>query len=307
MRVDILTPPRLGGPFFWASDLAEILTWKGIEARHVYQRHSLLSLLAHESADMVHTTIPLPFKLWRKPMVVTVKGDYTIEKNFVGKFYPNTISHADVVTVPSQYLKDKLELGKAEVIPNAVFPEKFNMIDHKERPKVNLVTICNMYFRDKTGGLVHLFNVLSRIDSPKFELTVVGDGAYKRFAMAQTNGLGVNFIGFVDDVASVLCGNDIFVYYSPHDNFPNVLLEAMASGLAVVTNNVGAVNEIISDGEDGDIADNDDDYIFALRCLMGSITLRQEMGIKARQTVMDRFNWHTVADRYLEIYKEVLK
>ena len=54
--------------------------------------------------------------------------------------------------------------------------------------------------------------------------------------------------------------NDLFLYYSVHDNFPIAILEAMALGLPVVTNDVGAVREMIRPGENGYITVSEEDY-----------------------------------------------
>lgn len=303
MRVDILTPPREGGPKNWARDLAMMLNDKGIDVKHIYDRNKLVAMLFSQKADIIHTTIPLPFGMCHKPMVLTIKGDYTIEHNMWSRYYPSTIRHAKAVTIPSQYLKGKLGLSDAVVIPNAILPENFATVFHMERKRIKLATTCNMYFADKASGLLRLFDILHSIDGFDFGLTVAGDGRHRKHIERRADGLNVNFMGYVSDVRPILRDTDIFLYYSTHDNFPNALLEAMASGLPVITNRFGAVGEIIDRGNDGHIADNDDDYESALRYFMHSYSLRQEMGKLARKTVEDKFDWHKVVDRYIEIYE----
>ena len=308
MTISILTPPRLGGPFYWARNLASSLNERGIKARHVYKLRELYLSPLYPNADIVHTTVPFPFKLWGKPMVFTVHGDYTIEPNIWQRFVPKTITQAAVITIPSQYLKQKLELEKAVVIPNAVFPARFKLAQHEAGDELNLVTVANFYFPDKVKGLLKIIEVLNKIQNHHFKYTIIGGGRYLdtiKHQIAATK-VNVNFTGFLPDPKPVLAASDIFLYYSYHDNFPIVILEAMASGLPVVTNNVGAVSEIIDNGENGYIAENDETYLEYLLNLMDSPDLRQSIGLKARQKVEDKFDWIKVVDSYIDIYKGIL-
>lgn len=305
MKVDVVTGYRWGGPQTWARDLAQLLNSNGVDARHLYRKHELLFLPLLGHADIVHTTVPIPFGICRKPMVLTIQGDYTIENNLWCRYYPDTMKRAEIITTSSQYLKDKLQLDRALVIPNAVLPEKFRVVEQGEQKWLKLTTICNMYFLDKAEGLLRLFDILRSLDNIPFVLTVVGDGTYRKHIENGAAGVDVRFVGFMPDVRPILQDTDIFLHYSIHDNFPIVLLEAMASGLPVITNRVGAVGEIIDCGRDGHVASDEEDYASALRYLMHSHTLRQEMGKQARQTVEDKFDWHKVIDDFVEIYRGV--
>jgi len=211
-------------------------------------------------AEIVHTTVPFPFKLWQRPMVLTIKGDYTIEQNIWQRFYPKTIAQAHAITVPSHYLKQRLGLEDAQVIPNALFPERFTTVQHGAKEQLNLVSVMSFYFQDKVEGLPKIANIVSKIQNHHSKYTVIGGGAYLSAVKNQVadTKVDVNFTGFLADVRPHLTNSDIFLYYSHHDNFPNVILEAMASGLPVITNNVGAVSEIIDNGENGYIAENNE-------------------------------------------------
>jgi len=305
MTITILTPPRLGGPFYWARDLANSLNERGIKSEHVYQMRKLLLSPLYQNADIVHTTVPFPFKLWRKPIVLTIKGDYTIELNIWQRFYPKTIAEAKVITVPSQYLKQKLGLGKAVVIPNALFPERFKPVQHEARDGLNLVSVMNFYFLDKARGLLSIIGTLDKVQSCRFNYTIIGGGQYLETIKHQIGGVRANirFVGFLPDPRLALATSDIFLYYSLHDNFPNAILEAMACGLPVITNSVGAVAEIIDSGDNGYIAETDEHYLECLLNLMDNPDLRQKIGSKARQTVEEKFNWERVISSYIEIYE----
>ncbi len=137
---------------------------------------------------------------------------------------------------------------------------------------------------------------------------IVGEGTYLRYVRDYARGckLDIRFSGFLPNPYMALYNSDVFLYYSFHDNFPNVILEAMASGLPVLTNRVGAVGEIINSGVDGLIADNDKQYAEYLHDLLSNEELRKRLGTEARLKVERSFNWHTLVDRYIDIYDEVL-
>jgi len=305
VKVNILTA-RNGGPLQWGKDLARILDNDCVKARHTHVPLNLITSCLYQDADIVHSMLPIPFRLWRKPIVVTVLGDYTIEPNMWQRFYSKTIDQADIVTIPSQRLRQKLNLEKAIVIPNAVFPERFEPVIHEYKNNLELTTIMNFYFPNKARGLLDIVKVLDRIGSC-FEYTVVGDGTYlnevkHQIAETKTN---IHFTGFLSNLRPTLTTSDIFLYYSHHDVFPTVILEAMASGLPVVTNNIGAVSEIIDNEKDGYVAENDDDYLKYLMNLLGDHELRQKIGQNARAKVEKEFNWYKVAKQFTQLYTKL--
>ncbi len=112
----------------------------------------------------------------------------------------------------------------------------------------------------------------------------------------------VHFTGFLDQPSRELARADIFVYYSTHDNFPVTLLEAMASGLPVLTNDVGAVREIITQGWEGYVSGTDEEYAANLCRLLEDGEFRRAMGRRARMRVEEDFNWHTIAGKYISLY-----
>ncbi len=310
MKINILTDPRSGGPFQWGQSLVRVInnSQDKIRAKHVHILPGLVISCLYQNADIIHSTIPIPFKLWRKPTVVTMLGDYTIEPNIWQMFYPKTITKANIVTTPSRLLKQKLDLKNAVVIPNAVFPEEFEPTLHISKDQLDIVTIMNFYFPNKVIGLLNIMEILSKIQKRHFRYTVIGDGTHLniiRNLVART-GVDVHFVGFQSDPKLTLATSDIFLYYSYHDVFPTVILEAMASGLPVITNNVGATPEIINNGEDGYTVNNDDEYLDCLLALLDDYSLRREIGQNARAKVEREFNWHKTIEQFTQLYSRLL-
>jgi len=312
-RVSVLTPHRKGGPFNWGKNLVESINGSGHhKAGHVHDIPGLLSAPLWQDADLIHTTVPLAVRLWKKPVMLTVHGDYSIENNVWKYLYPHAIRMADAVTTPSTFLKERLSLDRAEVIPNAVFPERFRAPVRDAGDVVNLVTVTKFYFEDKAQGVLDLLRILERAKKStdhEVWLTVVGGGKYLRPVRkkAGASTVNVHFTGFLDRPAEALERGDIFIYYSTHDNFPITILEAMASGLPVLTNDVGAAREIIENGRDGYVARTDEEYAEHLCRLIEDPELRQAMGRQARKTVEEKFSWPTVVEKYTALYQNLIE
>lgn len=312
MKVNILLPiTRPSGPHDWGANLADMLKQRQVTTRCIYELPKLLVSPFYQDADIVHTAVPLTYRLWKKPVIMTIHGEYTVERNLWRFFYPTAIRKADVVTIPSHFLKDRLRLEEAIVIPNAVIPERFRAVQHSEKDVLNLVTVTNFYFRDKAEGVLHILEAIStaqRAISSQIRYKVVGGGPFleriKKLAISYN--VNVEFTDRIPNVKEVLENSDIFLYNSLHDNFPMVILEAMACGLPVITNNVGAVSEIIDNGKDGYIIEDKLAYIDHLSNLLNERKLRATVGYGARETVRVKFNWATIVNDYIQIYEKLI-
>lgn len=308
MKVSVLTPVRSGGPYGWGKSLVECINGTGQHvASHVHDPFKVLSAPLRQSADVVHTSLPLSYRLWKKPVVMTVHGDYSVEDNIWKRFYPAAVGRANILTTPSRFLKERLGLDDAQVIPNAVFPERFPAPKRPDSRTINLVTVTKFYFEDKARGVLDLLRIVENVGKSfdgDLNLTVVGGGEYLTSVIRKASAFRVNvsFTGFVDHPSTELVSGDIFVYYSSHDNFPVTVLEAMASGLPVLVNDVGAMKEIITSGREGFVSDTDQEYIENLCSLLDDHILRQTMGARARAKVEEEFNWHRIAARYMTLY-----
>lgn len=115
---------------------------------------------------------------------------------------------------------------------------------------------------------------------------------------------GVRFLGHVDDMPSYLRASDVFVLPSAREGLSNALLEACASGLAVVASKVGGTEDLIEDGRNGRLftPDDLDELIRALTDLSIDAELRQTLGTHAVETIRKRFDIRQTAERLLLAY-----
>lgn len=117
----------------------------------------------------------------------------------------------------------------------------------------------------------------------------------------------IHFPGLVRNVETYLRASDIFVFPSQREGMPNVVLEAMATGLPVLlTPFVGLAEDFGQAGREYLLAPRDAQAIAAnLADLLENDRLRSELGEQARKWVRDHLSIETSLDRYASLYYEL--
>jgi glycosyltransferase involved in cell wall biosynthesis len=123
-------------------------------------------------------------------------------------------------------------------------------------------------------------------------------------------GDAVRFLGRRDDIPAILSAADVSVLCSHPvvETFPLAVLEAMSAGLPVVASDVGAVREMIRDGEEGRIISPGDVEALAgsLVALADAPDARKRMGMRGRERVVRDFAVEGMVGRYAEMFGEAL-
>jgi glycosyltransferase involved in cell wall biosynthesis len=117
----------------------------------------------------------------------------------------------------------------------------------------------------------------------------------------------VTRLGHVDDMASLLRAIDVFVLPSAREGLSNALLEACASGAAVIASNVGGTEDLIVPGENGLLFEVDDEagLARALARLCGDAEFRLRLGAAARISVAARYDIAATAAGLVDQYREL--
>jgi glycosyltransferase involved in cell wall biosynthesis len=128
-------------------------------------------------------------------------------------------------------------------------------------------------------------------------------------AQAQALGLlpeHVLFAGECRNVPAVLARCGFLVMSSDYEGFPNVVLEAMAARLPVISTPVGDVERIVRTGETGFVVPPDDPELMAQRMVDLALATEQrlQMGHEARERVGREYNFQSLADRMLLVFAE---
>jgi UDP-glucose:(heptosyl)LPS alpha-1,3-glucosyltransferase len=155
-------------------------------------------------------------------------------------------------------------------------------------------------------GLAPLFEALRRLPRGTLRLAVVGNGASEDWRRRAADlGLAdlVAFTGRVRDTETYYAAADLFVLPTLFDPFANATLEAMASGLPVITSRRNGAAEILTPGRDGVLVDDPADAGALAQAIadLRDPARREAMGARARETAM-KYTWDGPLHKTLEVY-----
>jgi glycosyltransferase involved in cell wall biosynthesis len=286
----------------------------------------LRRLCRDKSYDLVHCHFILPdglLGLWlqRKlglPLVVTAHGSdvpgynpdrFQLWHKAIAPFWRKSTRAIDAIVCPSQYLERLILAGEPEAntvtIPNGYDVDKFD----PGRPKKKRILVLTRMLERKG-----VQNVLLAMQEPgiDYDIDIVGTGVYLDQLMKLDAELGTcaNFHGWLDndsdELRELLETASIFVFPSHAENFPLVLLEAMAAGTAIITTDETGCREVVGDaaitvppGQPAAIRE-------ALDRLVGNPELRDRLGNEARARLERNFSWQSVSNRYLDTFRELI-
>jgi glycosyltransferase involved in cell wall biosynthesis len=118
----------------------------------------------------------------------------------------------------------------------------------------------------------------------------------------------LHFLGPIRDVRELLFSSHVFCLLSRSEGFPNVVLEAMSSGVPVVATRVGGTPEAIDDGITGWLTESEDHAAAAERVLLllQDDILHRSMAEAALNRVRTQFTRKAMLASYVAAYRRVL-
>jgi UDP-glucose:(heptosyl)LPS alpha-1,3-glucosyltransferase len=150
---------------------------------------------------------------------------------------------------------------RIDVIHNGVDCERFRPSSEKRVDKGVRLLFVGTGFERK--GLAFCIGALKHLPED-VRLRVVGKGNTARYAaMARNEGVDsrVEFAGGNQNIAAVYGEADLLVHPAIYEPFANVCLEALASGLPVITSRINGASEVIEHGKSGAIIDDPGDTV----------------------------------------------
>lgn len=154
--------------------------------------------------------------------------------------------------------------NKTAVIPNVINLEDFEFnIDKNEKIKkleikegnINVVSVSNLRKGKGHKYLIEAFDNAYLQSYKNINLVIIGDGDQKTILQNQANASNAKdnifFLGSRSDVFEILKISDIFVLPTFYEGMSNAIMEAMASGLAIITTDIAVNKDLIRDGFSG--------------------------------------------------------
>jgi glycosyltransferase involved in cell wall biosynthesis len=227
------------------------------------------------------------------------------------------LRRADAIVVLGQFWKQYLinDLGlppeKVHVVANGVPDPGVAPKPPKQYPKVSILFAGQVGQRKGVGDLLQAL-AKPAVRALDWELVIAGSGEIESHTkLARELGIGdrVRFLGWVDlqKISELMRSADIFVLPSYLEGLPMAIIEAMANGLPVVTTPVGAIPDMITDGETGLLAPAGDvDALSgAFLRLLQSPELRAKISAAARQRYLRDFTVSAMCDGLETVFNSV--
>jgi N-acetyl-alpha-D-glucosaminyl L-malate synthase BshA len=300
-----------------AGKLVDVVKFEQLDLLHVHYAipHASAAYLAKQilKAQNIHI-----------PFITTLHGtDITL----VGRdpsFMPviqYCLNESDAVTSVSENLKkdtiEQFAVGREiQVIPNFINLQDYdiepNLALRNRYAKENEFVMCHISnFRKvkRVEDVIHIFKKVSDVLPSK--LLLIGDGPEKSKVDELCRTLGtcndVYTLGKMQTTARPLSLCDLFLLPSETESFGLAALEAMATGVPVISSNTGGLPEVNVDGYSGylsDVGDVEDMANKAISLLSNPNSLAQ-FKIQAKENAK-RFDIDTILPKYEALYKRVL-
>jgi len=208
-------------------------------------------------------------------------------------------------------------LSKIKIIHPGINIEKFNKITNKSNNAIGsdnkLKVIGTVGRLDPIKGIKNLLLAAKDLYDKGylFEVLIVGDGYSRNELLKLSDTLGikksVHFVGYKEEPAEFYNMMDIFVLPSLSEGFGMVNLEAMASGVPVISTDVGCASEAVIYLVNGIIIPPGDvtSLVNALKFLLDNDDLRLKIGAEGRKTVESQFTDEIMLNKIFALYDEI--
>jgi glycosyltransferase involved in cell wall biosynthesis len=292
-------------------------------------------MLEQFKPDLIHLVNPFTFgrsglQAAQKLAVPTVASYHTDLPGFLRRWHLGALSspvnayvrmlhnRADLNLCPSRTTKQMLEgagFKRVKVWKRGVDTVRFNpgkrSMDWRKRlsggevDKTLLLYVGRLSFEKRVDWLRP---VLDAVDNA--HLAIVGDGPARGKLQKLFSSTPTTFTGYLhgEDLSHAYASADIFAFASQYETVGNVILEAMASGLAVIAPRSGGLLDHVTHGKTGLLFDKDDqnELVDVARHLCTHRVRAQAMGREGR-TYTESLDWTSTLDEVLDEYRNTIE
>ncbi len=269
--------------------------------------------------------------------VATIQNDRDEDVRLIGELEQNLIERADYLVPNSQATLETIQrvygvrpsADHYSIVPHGIVPVSEDMVRPFNLERLpEIFTVLYVGRLEKRKGILDLFQaipqVLKRISKVRF--VIVGSDNSQNDGFRQRTGIDyptyfadhyqdstahVQFLGGISDdrLQQLYQSCDLFVAPSLYESFGLVYLEAMNYAKPVIGCRAGGIPEVIDDGVSGVLVDPGAPVALAeaIASLLHSPLKLREMGLAARQRVLDKFTYIQMARGFERVYRSVIQ
>jgi glycosyltransferase involved in cell wall biosynthesis len=247
---------------------------------------------------------------------------------FLRIFEERMLKRANKIIAVSHFTKQellqyyKVKENKIRVIHNGVNIRKFKPAVDKRKIKKELgfrpddlaiLSVGRLYARKGLFTLIESMpQVVKRFKKAKLIISGKGQSTEVNKLIAHAERLGIRdniiFTGYYPDnkLPKLYQAADIFAFSTFYEHHPFAILEALSTGLPIVTTRVGGIPEMIESEKNGFLVEPFDHNQITDRILylFEHPIDALKMGSLARQTAEERFDWRIIVTKVLKVYNE---
>ncbi len=248
----------------------------------------------------------------REVNVLSILAKFSTNKgkgvfSFLDKYRFNRF---DKIICQSQDMKNDLNASysiKADklVVINNPITDGFSL-KTKTKPSdpIEFITVARLV---KQKGHLRIIEALGKLDMP-FNYTMLGSGPEKSILFQRIEDLGfskqVTNIPFTKAVNTFLSKSDIYLQGSYVEGFPNAIIESCMVGTPVIAFNApGGINEIIEPGNNGYIAENEDEFIKHIEHM---VSKGLPSPTEVSHSVTKRYHKDIIIKKYEDLFLELV-
>jgi glycosyltransferase involved in cell wall biosynthesis len=153
--------------------------------------------------------------------------------------------------------------------------------------------------------VIEIVRAFRELDAGDAQMVIAGDGRDRIAAEREAEGANVLFLGTIDRtrMPSLMNAVDAVLLYSTREGLPSTILEALACGVPAITTAVGALSDVVKDGENGFLVSSRPDFVKAMKSICRGDVVA---GASITKTV-EPYSWSRLGPRILKSYADALK
>jgi glycosyltransferase involved in cell wall biosynthesis len=275
--------------------------------------------IVQASTFYVNLYVALTARLFGSLAIGAIRSDVALDLQRTGRWGPLLLRWPTALITNSHAARRAaLQLGissaKVHVVANVIETSAFDRAHRARRPARGagqaVAIFVGQLVRAKRADRFLDALALARGSTPGLRGVVIGDGPERAALEAQAVRLGLlpdglEFRGVSQHISGVMADADMLALTSDYEGLPNVILEAMAARLPVVTTPAGDAPAIVEDCVNGFVVpfDAPEELADRLTRLARSPTLRQGLGAAGYERVTTRYACEGLADRLVAVYR----
>lgn len=234
----------------------------------------------------------------------------------------NGVENADRIIAVSEEMKNDIikayqtPAEKIAVIHNGIDLNQYHPVrdrSYLDQQGINFPYLLFVGRISRQKGIIQLLDAMARLDQVHLVLCASSPDTPELEREVREKVQGNPYIKWInemvpkDRVIQLYSHAAAFICPSIYEPFGIINLEAMACKAPVIASRVGGIKEVVVDGETGFLVepDNLEELAEKIRIILNSPELAAKFKETGRKRVEEHFSWETIANRTVELYKQV--